>query len=166
MSFPVPIEYDMNDAKDNTIVKYNNGDQWEGLPSPAEGGGGGGGLNENMIAISAQYSSQDPSDPRLAIYTITSISKSFDELMEMLRNKIMPVFCVDMGGGVIVPLYVSQYVDDTFLYASYVDTNSSPGSTQITITRAEFKINHPTSEVISDYTSLTAFYYTFSTGGN
>lgn len=32
MSFPVPVEYGMNDSKDNTIVKYNNGDQWEGLP--------------------------------------------------------------------------------------------------------------------------------------
>ncbi len=39
MGFPVPIEYNMNEAKDNTIVKYNNGDQWEGLPSPAEGAG-------------------------------------------------------------------------------------------------------------------------------
>lgn len=34
MSFPVPIEYGLNDTKDNTIVKYNNGTEWEGLPDP------------------------------------------------------------------------------------------------------------------------------------
>lgn len=39
MSFPVPIEYGLNDTKDNTIVKYDNGSEWEGLPSPAGGGG-------------------------------------------------------------------------------------------------------------------------------
>ena len=39
MSFPVPVAYDLNAQKDTTIVKYNNGDQWEGLPSPAEGAG-------------------------------------------------------------------------------------------------------------------------------
>lgn len=34
MSFPVPVEYGLNDTKDNTIVKYNNGTEWEGLPDP------------------------------------------------------------------------------------------------------------------------------------
>jgi len=38
MSFPVPIEYGLNDTKDNTIVKYNNGTEWEGLPGPDGGG--------------------------------------------------------------------------------------------------------------------------------
>lgn len=37
MSFPVPVAYDLNAQKDTTIIKYNNGDQWEGLPVIGEG---------------------------------------------------------------------------------------------------------------------------------
>lgn len=33
MSFPVPVEYGMNDSRDNTEIVYNNGSILPGLPS-------------------------------------------------------------------------------------------------------------------------------------
>lgn len=41
MSFPVPVKYKLTATLDNIIVEYNNGEEWEGLPSPPDGGGGG-----------------------------------------------------------------------------------------------------------------------------
>lgn len=39
MSFPVPVKYKLTATLDNIVVEYSNGQEWEGLPSPAEEGG-------------------------------------------------------------------------------------------------------------------------------
>ena len=55
MSFPVPVKYKLTATLDNIVIEYSDGQEWEGLPSPPEGGGEPTGTKEITITENGVY---------------------------------------------------------------------------------------------------------------
>lgn len=55
MSFPVPVKYKLTATLDNIVVEYSDGQEWEGLPSPPEGGSEPTGTKEITITENGVY---------------------------------------------------------------------------------------------------------------